>query len=422
MSAYGGGYAIIQGAMGAVAGAGEAVANTAILEQKEQIEKLREQRLSALRTQEHATNVQTDITAKRGEQEYQQKRIGDFYKGTQLPATTTTVDGQDAAESGGTLTEGATTTTQPSRRDQASSRLEKAKQFGDAGIINQAYTEDKDIRADEDQQRKLKLEESKVGIEAGHGVMYQALAEKYRAEAAAITNGERYRGQPNAAPIITEKTDKETGKSFLLDTHSGAMGTIVPGQDAAPEKTHWFKASEPGKPAVPMHVEWSDSAGRPLKGGIEELYPAMKSRMTGKRGGLIDGARAESDQPEQLAGPGAPGNAPPPLPKKGDVVKGYTFNGGDPNVKSSWTKAAEAAAAAPPAPTPAPKAAPAQDAMAAKVEQETRAIEQGKQRDYSPEVKAYMQQQSAQQRAKFNAGDQDLLAQEQQRMLRKPGA
>jgi hypothetical protein len=44
--------------------------------------------------------------------------------------------------------------------------------------------------------------------------------------------------------------------------------------------SHWYKSDEPGKPAVPSTIKWSDAAGNPIP-GLHVFYPEMSKRGVG---------------------------------------------------------------------------------------------------------------------------------------------
>jgi hypothetical protein len=349
------GLAIIDGVLGGVAGAGQGMADQALLEQKTQIEALRDQRLFQLRAQEHAANAKSDIAAKQAAVDTESARAAEFFKGNKLPAApvtnTASATYDDPNNPGQSASVDSNTTTamdQPSDRAQAAQYARKALETGRPGIIKAANEYQGDVLKAEDMDRKNTLEGSKIALEAGRNKYYDALAAKYQAETDVLAQG----GKSIPAPMLQSKQDDE-GHNYLLDTHSGAIGRIVPGQAETKAETHWFGADTPGKPATPMHVEWTTSDGTPIQGGIDALYPAWsasrnKQLGTKKPGGIIDAAGGSDDGSKltreigaqaSADGIGAPASvAPVAAPAPGAVVKGYRFKGGNPRSQASWEK------------------------------------------------------------------------------------
>jgi len=109
---------------------------------------------------------------------------------------------------------------------------------------------------------------------------YTAQANRLNAEAAAIRDGIKYRGEKVAVPNIKVETlDRDGVKTIVnVDQNSGAIGVVMPGAPATPGKSRWFSPDEPGKPEGPPSISWSLN-GRALPGGLSDLYPAMKARI-----------------------------------------------------------------------------------------------------------------------------------------------
>lgn len=368
MSAYDAGYGIIQGIMGAFAGAGQGIADQALLEQKTQIEALRDQRLADLARQTHAADTASDIAAKDAEATQNAQRTAAFFSNPANQAPSTPISNTASAtytdESGEPLSVDSNTTTateQPSARANAAALAANSLTTGRPEIISAAENYQKNVLAAEDMDRKNALEQGRLAVDASRTPYYVALANKYQAETDVLSQG----GKTIPAPMIQSKQDDD-GHNYLLDTHSGAIGKIVPGQAAQKGETHWIGPDTPEKPAVPMHVEWTTSDGTPITGGIDSLYPAWaasRSKQIGRKadGGIIDTARASSGPPEddgsgitaQIAAVAnadsgaapAASTTPAPTqattlapPKVGDVVKDFRFTGGNPNNKANWKK------------------------------------------------------------------------------------
>lgn len=186
---------------------------------------------------------------------------------------------------------------------------------------------------------------------------YLASANRLNAEARAITDGLKYKGAAPGKPVAPSiKVEKDLdGTLYNLDQNSGAIGVIVPGEPAKKGTTRWFGPNDPDQPAGQPTIVWSLN-GKPLKGGLSELYPAMKERVgdagstpgktgwdsgTGqvfKSGKVIGMANSEAEARKLVAG----------YPVVGAGVEGYKFNGGDPNDRKN--RAIEAPAR--PAPIP----------------------------------------------------------------------
>lgn len=358
--AYGLGYAIIDGVLGATAGAGQGIADQALLEQKTQIEQLRDQRLAQLQQQTHAANTASDIAAKEADATQNAQRTAQFFQNNKLPttpitnaATATYDDPNNPGQTDTSTSNPVTTQEQPSDRAQAANFASKALETGRPEIISAAENYQKNVLGAQDMDRKNALEQSKVGLEAQRNGYYVALAKKYNAEADVLAQG----GKAIPAPMVNKAQDDD-GHNYLLDTHSGAIGHIVPGQAAVAAETHWY-GDKPGQDAVPMHEEWT-LGGKPLPGGLRALYPTYFARMdgankgAGKSGGLIDtaaddgsqltgeiAAQANSDMPASAGAqptPAASSPAATTAPRQGAIVNGYRFKGGDPHNKSSWEK------------------------------------------------------------------------------------
>lgn len=115
---------------------------------------------------------------------------------------------------------------------------------------------------------------------------YEAYADLMKARAEEIRAGAK--GKQNL-PNVSAKTNEDGTQHFLLDSNSGAVGRIIPGQPAKEAISHWFKADEPAKAAVPQVVEWTHN-GKVLPGGLDDLYPVMSKRSGAQAGGAASAA------------------------------------------------------------------------------------------------------------------------------------
>jgi hypothetical protein len=274
----------LQGIVGAVQGAGQAAYNSALEQQKQESERIREQRLSQLRMQEHATNTTYDLAAQKAAADVKAKESADFYAKTaaavpgkgiidQAQATYDTDEGTQTS-----VSNPVTTTVPPSRADVAAFRLEEAKKSGKPELIKQSYEEDRDVRANADQDRKNAMEKRRLDHEEARNPYYAAMARVANANADDIEENGRHRGLPPERPSIVEERDPQTGAVIgLLDKFSGARMRIIPGTPEVPAKSHVFGADEPGKPAVPGREEWT-LGGKVLPNGIVDLYPNLNKK------------------------------------------------------------------------------------------------------------------------------------------------
>jgi hypothetical protein len=352
MGAYGLGYGIIQGVMGAAAGAGQGIADQALIEEKTQIEALRDQRLSQLRMAEHQAEKTSDLALANKQADDVAARTGKFFQDNKLPAApisnTASATYDDPSAPGGTASVESNTTTamdQPSDRAQASQYARKALETGRPEIMKAAGEYQTDVLKREDQDRKNQLEASRLSIEAGHNEYYAALANRANADADAIRSGAK--GAKTQLPNIKVERDQASGMTYSVDANSGAVGVMIPGEDAVPEKTHWFKANEPGKPGTPAHMVWTLN-GDALPGGLADLYPDVAKRRdnASRAKGIIESARTDdgSGLTEDIRRSAssdsgdASSAAPVTAPRAGAMVNGYRFKGGNPRDKANWEK------------------------------------------------------------------------------------
>lgn len=305
-----------QGIIGGVAGAGQAAYQSALEEQKQQSEALKEQRLSQLRIAEHASETQSDIVAKKGAADAQAAQNASFYARTAAAVPGTGIIDQargtyDTDEGPGTTESNTTTTTiPPSRADVAAARLEEAKKTGRPDLINQTYAEAKDLRADADSKRKSDQEDLRLQHEQDRQPYYQAQARKADAEASDIEENGRLSKKLPARPSIVEEKDASGNVTGAIDRFSGARMRIIPGTPEVKAETHLFGADVAGKPATPAREVWT-MGDRVLPGGISDLYPQLGAKSASAPDAPAmkpAAATAKAPPPATLPLPGGKGN------------------------------------------------------------------------------------------------------------------
>lgn len=304
-----------QGIIGAVQGAGQAGYASALEEQKQQSEAIKEQRLSQLRIQEHAADKAADLKLAKQAGDAQAGENAQFYARTaaappprgivdQARGTYETDDGPQSTESNTV-----TTNVAPSRADVAKFRLEEAKKTGRKDLIDQAYAEDKDIRSDTDQQRKSELEAVRVQHEGARQPYYEAQARLANANADDIEANGRHREALPQRPSIMEEKDINGNVVGAIDRFSGARMRIIPASPEVAAKSHLFGADEPGKPGTPSQVVWT-MGDKVLPGGIADLYPDLAKRSAPKATAATPAAApTKAAPPQALPLPGGKGNA-----------------------------------------------------------------------------------------------------------------
>jgi hypothetical protein len=158
-----------QGIIGGLGGAAQGAYTSALEEQKRETEAIREQRLSALRTQEYAANRATDARITQQQQDQERAKSADFYARTEASAPGKTIKNQATAtyetedgEPGTSASDTVTTKEPPTRREIADYRAGEAKKSGNEKLIAQTYTEAKDIRAEDEQTRKNRDEDRRM--------------------------------------------------------------------------------------------------------------------------------------------------------------------------------------------------------------------------------------------------------------------
>lgn len=159
------GSVLARGVLGAVAGGAHAAAENAKDEMKAEAARIREERLSKLRIGEYQAKATFDAQVKDQAVAKERKETADFYQRTaEAPGKAATTytdaigDETEGASAGGIINEARKAT----RDETARFRLEEAKKSGNEKLIKQAYDEEKDVRAEAEQQRKFKLDEQRA--------------------------------------------------------------------------------------------------------------------------------------------------------------------------------------------------------------------------------------------------------------------
>lgn len=135
---------------------------------------------------------------------------------------------------------------------------------------------------------------------------YAANAKRLNAEADAISEGMKYRdrsGKTEKTLLPKYKTEKDAdGNPYMVEEITGAIGRIIPGQPATPEKHNWFSANDPAKKAGAPKIEWSMPDGTPLPDGPSSLFPGAPGagRSSGGGGAPQGGAGVPSAAIEAL--------------------------------------------------------------------------------------------------------------------------
>jgi len=180
----------VQGVLGAAGGAAAGAAKMDEMKMKEEMELTKQERLSKLRTQEHATNKQFDLDAQEDERKRQSKFYADADAATNQPgktitgqamATFETDAGPDSVTSNTEATKIA-----PTRREKEEYYLDRARQAGDTGLIDRHTKGLSEARKDEDEQRKAQLDvdRNKIAAIRAESDRLKAEASQSQAEAA----------------------------------------------------------------------------------------------------------------------------------------------------------------------------------------------------------------------------------------------
>ncbi len=137
--------------MGAVGGAAQAGVDSIVEKEKAEIERQRQEQLSRLRMQEHATNKAKDIELADKQAAAERDRRGEFFKANKLPDQE--IEGVEVDASGKEI--GKIKGDGPAdRKDQAEHYARKALETGDKGLVEMAQKEAKDIRDEEQSERR----------------------------------------------------------------------------------------------------------------------------------------------------------------------------------------------------------------------------------------------------------------------------
>jgi hypothetical protein len=379
--------------LGAVAGGAQASYDNELLQQKEEMQQRRDELLSRLRMKEHVEQKASDLQMARGEEKRRETETSDFYQRTALPGKQVTLpqvqsDEGDAADA--PPIPNATVAQPASRREQADFRLEEARKSGKAGIIAQTYAEAKDIRAEEEQDRKIKADDKKSEIASRLAEIKEAnertrdrladiAQQRMTAMIAGVIGGRK--GDPTnlANRRFDDKqwsdAKKELSKEFVVD--DPVSGKPLPDTVAQNAALSTMRTLQQAGDADPVDaavfasglVRKVSTAARAEAKGNSQLYEkymslGMQREMQKRFGG--------SDQ------------APEPPPKP-----------------------------APPAPKPpgliaATQAKSVKDPMAVKYEQEQAEMDRNERADFSEDVKSWFDSQSAKRTTSAAQDDEDV--------------
>lgn len=112
---------------------------------------------------------------------------------------------------------------------------------------------------------------------------YREYANRLNAEAEAIRSGMKYGNKDKEVlPKVVITRNPETGEQSIVDSNSGAMGTITQGMPGKKGETRWFGPNDPDQPGSPPAIQWQYN-GKILQNGLSDLYPAMRERIESGR-------------------------------------------------------------------------------------------------------------------------------------------
>jgi len=243
---------VASGIAGGIGGAGEGLAATGLLEQKQQIEMMREERLSQLRIGEHAANLQANVTS----------QIDNAVPLATAQAASTAITGPASATAAGQKVDAET----------------KAKVQNEPVKLNAGESLTKPGTSEIAVTAPIKTPPEQVEYYKGHAAQAQSMAAYYNAQADAIRNGERYKGSQGQLPNVIVEKDIQGNVSHLVDKTSGAIGVVTPAAPGKPGETHWFGPNDPDGPPTPMQVNWISPSGKRLPNGLDSLYPGLSKR------------------------------------------------------------------------------------------------------------------------------------------------
>ncbi len=275
---------VASGLAGAVSGAGQGMNDVGVEEQKQAALALQQQQLATLNQQTHAVNLQADAASA------QQNALPTAQaQANAAAAVQPTVSATKAADQAAMT---------PSDAAKAGA-IAQAQAQGKVNVEGTVYKEGDIVTKTNPDGSTSTTHYDKTAAPNPKDLngYYDAITAKINAETDALQSGNKS-GKMNLPDIIHSDID---GKPVLIDKKSGLLGTVVPGQDAVPAQTHWVGANDPGKPATPWHVEWTDAKGQTVD--FDARYPDLQRIANGK-------AAAGSGAPTVSSTP----NPAPPAP------------------------------------------------------------------------------------------------------------
>ena len=149
--------------IGMVGGGAQGGLDSIIEKEKAAIQAARDEQLSRLRMQEHATNKSKDIELADAQSAKERDRRAQFFKDNKLPDQE--IEGVEVDESGKEI--GKIKGEGPAdRKDQAEHYARKSLETGDKGLVELAQKEAKDIRDEETGERRDRLAEERSRADA----------------------------------------------------------------------------------------------------------------------------------------------------------------------------------------------------------------------------------------------------------------
>lgn len=256
---------------GGVAGAAGSMAESLLEEQKNEAQRLRDEALASLAQKTYAANKQTDIA-------------------NIVPTAEATAKGM-----------GITTPVEAARAGQITKATEDARVAADLAKPVAVPAGSALVKPGTGET----IVEARAPQLAPEVASFYKQNEKFlRAQTDALLSGAKEK--PNGPKLI----EKEIGPpgnttAVIYDQNSGAYGVWVPGKPAVPEKSQWFGLARPipGQPAVDAHIEWRGPDGRPLPGGIDDLYKDAASARSKRTDGVATPKTSGPSQSPAESGP-----------------------------------------------------------------------------------------------------------------------
>lgn len=142
-------------------------------------------------------------------------------------------------------------------------------------------------------------------------------------------------------PKLVKEVDDEN-KPYVIDQNTGAIGRMKAGTPAKDSVWHLLKPNEPATPETLSKMEWTDSEGNPLPGGISSLYkanpgpakadkasaPSAISKTDALFPKLEKKAEPVAPKAEPVAATAKPAAAPEEWINRGMPFKGEIYGGG----------------------------------------------------------------------------------------------